>query len=41
MAIKAVAYHCGFGSAARMRLIFSQRLGVTPTQYRDSFRKET
>jgi transcriptional regulator GlxA family with amidase domain len=40
MAIKAVAYHCGFASAARMRLIFSQRLGVTPTQYRDSFRKE-
>lgn len=40
MAIKAVAYHCGFGSAARMRLSFSQRLGVTPTQYRDSFRKE-
>jgi transcriptional regulator GlxA family with amidase domain len=40
MVIKAVAYHCGFGSAARMRLIFSQRLGVTPTQYRDSFRKE-
>lgn len=40
MAIKAVAYHCGFGSAARMRLCFSQRLGVTPTQYRDSFRKE-
>ncbi|MEQ7917954.1 GlxA family transcriptional regulator [Xanthomonas sp. WHRI 1810A] len=25
--IKAVAYHCGFASAARMRLIFSQRLG--------------
>jgi len=40
MAIKAVAWHCGFGSAARMRLIFSQRLGVTPTQYRDSFRKK-
>lgn len=40
MVIKAVAYHCGFGSAARMRLIFTQRLGVTPTQYRDSFRKE-
>jgi len=37
MAIKAVAYHCGFGSASRMRLIFSQRLGVTPTQYRESF----
>jgi transcriptional regulator GlxA family with amidase domain len=40
MVIKAVAYHCGFGSAARMRLIFTQRLGVTPTQYRDSFRKQ-
>lgn len=40
MVIKAVAYHCGFGSAARMRLIFGQRLGVTPTQYRESFRKD-
>jgi transcriptional regulator GlxA family with amidase domain len=40
MVIKAVAYHCGFGSAARMRLTFIQRLGVTPTQYRESFRKE-
>jgi transcriptional regulator GlxA family with amidase domain len=39
MVIKAVAYHCGFASAARMRLIFSQRLGVTPTQYRERFRK--
>jgi len=37
LAIKAVAYRCGFGSASRMRLIFSQRLGVTPTQYRESF----
>ncbi len=39
MVIKAVAYHCCFGSAARMRLIFNQSLGVTPTQYRDSFRQ--
>ncbi|MFJ3484833.1 GlxA family transcriptional regulator [Pseudomonas sp. NPDC090202] len=39
MVIKAVAWHCGFASAGRMRLIFTQRLGVTPTQYRDSFRK--
>jgi transcriptional regulator GlxA family with amidase domain len=39
MVIKAVAYHCGFPSAARMRLVFTQRLGVTPTQYRDSFQK--
>lgn len=37
LAIKAVAYRCGFGSASRMRLIFSQRLGVTPTQYRERF----
>lgn len=39
MAIKAVAWHCGFGSASRMRVIFSQRLGVTPTQYRERFQK--
>ncbi|MDY7559172.1 GlxA family transcriptional regulator [Pseudomonas sp. 10B1] len=39
LAIKAVAYHCGFGSASRMRLIFSQRLGVTPTQYRERFQQ--
>jgi transcriptional regulator GlxA family with amidase domain len=35
--LKTIAYRCGFGSAARMRLIFSQRFGVTPNQYRDSF----
>lgn len=39
MAIKAVAWHCGFGSASRMRVIFSQRLGVTPTQYRERFQQ--
>ena len=38
LALKTVAWRCGFGSAARMRLVFSQRFGVTPTQYRDSFR---
>ncbi|WP_343729283.1 GlxA family transcriptional regulator [Duganella sp.] len=36
--LKTIAYRCGFGSAARMRLVFAQRFGVTPTQYRDSFR---
>ncbi|MBB5609332.1 MULTISPECIES: GlxA family transcriptional regulator [unclassified Janthinobacterium] len=36
--LKTIAYRCGFGSAARMRLVFSQRFGVTPYQYRDSFR---
>lgn len=38
LALKTIAYQCGFGSAARMRLIFAQRFGVTPNQYRDSFR---
>ena len=37
LALKTIAYRCGFGSAARMRLVFSQRFGVTPHQYRDSF----
>lgn len=35
--LKAVAYRCGFGSAARMRQVFVQRLGVTPTEYRARF----
>ncbi|SEO05494.1 Transcriptional regulator GlxA family, contains an amidase domain and an AraC-type DNA-binding HTH domain [Duganella sp. CF517] len=38
LAPKAIAYRCGFGSAARMRLVFTRRFGVTPNQYRDSFR---
>ena len=37
--LKAVAFDCGFGSADRMRIVFSTRLGVTPVQYRDSFRR--
>ena len=40
LALKTIAYRCGFGSAARMRLVFAQRFGVTPNQYRDSFRIE-
>ena len=36
--LKVVAWRCGFGSAARMRLVFVQRLGVTPTEYRGRFR---
>ena len=38
LALKTIAWRCGFGSAARMRLVFAQRFGVTPNQYRDSFR---
>lgn len=37
--LKAVAFDCGFGSADRMRIVFSSRLGVTPVQYRASFRR--
>jgi transcriptional regulator GlxA family with amidase domain len=36
--LKAVAFDCGFGTTDRMRAIFAQRLGVTPHQYRSSFR---
>jgi transcriptional regulator GlxA family with amidase domain len=38
-ALKAVAYDCGFGTADRMRIVFSERLGVTPAQYRAGFRQ--
>jgi transcriptional regulator GlxA family with amidase domain len=37
-ALKAVAYDCGFGTADRMRIVFSKRIGVTPMQYRERFR---
>lgn len=40
LALKVIAWRCGFGSAARMRLVFAQRLEVTPTQYREQFRRE-
>jgi transcriptional regulator GlxA family with amidase domain len=36
--LKAVAYDCGFGTADRMRVVFAERLGVSPAQYRASFR---
>jgi transcriptional regulator GlxA family with amidase domain len=37
-ALKTIAYDCGFGTADRMRIVFSKRLGVTPMQYRERFR---
>lgn len=36
--LKTVAYECGFGTADRMRLVFARRLGVSPNDYRASFR---
>lgn len=37
--LKAVAHDCGFGTADRMRIVFNARLGVSPAQYRASFRR--
>jgi transcriptional regulator GlxA family with amidase domain len=36
--LKAIAFDCGFGTADRMRAVFALRLGVSPAQYRLSFR---
>lgn len=38
LALKAIAYDCGFTSVDRMRLVFERRLGVSPIQYRRHFR---
>ncbi|TWB23579.1 transcriptional regulator GlxA family with amidase domain [Nitrospirillum amazonense] len=35
--LKTVAFHSGFGSANRMRLVFVKNMGMTPSQYRASF----
>ena len=37
--LKTVAHDCGFGTADRMRIVFVDRLGVSPAQYRASFRR--
>jgi transcriptional regulator GlxA family with amidase domain len=37
--LKTVAYECGFGTADRMRIVFTRCLGVSPNDYRTSFRK--
>ncbi len=38
MALKVIAYECGFSHAEHMRQVFVKRLGLTPTQYRQSCR---
>lgn len=35
--LKTVAYRSGFGSVRQMRVLFSDKLGLTPTQYRRQF----
>ena len=37
MPLKVVACRCGFGSARHMRNVFSERIGMTPSQYREQF----
>lgn len=37
--LKTIAYECGFGTADRMRIVFRQRLGVSPNDYRQSFQE--
>ena len=32
--LKTVAFHAGFGSVRYMRFLFSEKLGLNPTQYR-------
>jgi len=39
-ALKTIAYDCGFGTADRMRIVFTKRIGTTPKQYRERFRHE-
>jgi transcriptional regulator GlxA family with amidase domain len=38
LALKSVAFDCGFATPERMRGAFQRRLGVSPLQYRESFR---
>jgi transcriptional regulator GlxA family with amidase domain len=38
MALKIVAFNCGFANPDQMRNAFQRRIGVTPVQYRERFR---
>lgn len=35
--LKTVAFRAGFGSVRHMRFLFSEKLGLNPTQYRQQF----
>jgi transcriptional regulator GlxA family with amidase domain len=39
-ALKTIAYDCGFGTADRMRIVFTKRIGATPNQYRERFQHD-
>ncbi|WEK02026.1 MAG: helix-turn-helix domain-containing protein [Candidatus Sphingomonas phytovorans] len=38
LALKAVAFDCGFATPDQMRSVFQRRLGLSPLRYRESFR---
>jgi transcriptional regulator GlxA family with amidase domain len=38
LALKSVAFDCGFAGPEQMRAVFQRRLGVSPQRYRESFR---
>ena len=38
LALKAIAFSCGFASPEQMRAAFQRRLGLSPLRYRESFR---
>jgi len=40
MAIKEIAFLCGFDSADSLRRVFSQRLSITPVEYRQRFHSD-
>ncbi len=40
LAVKTIAFDCGFSGPAQMRNAFQRRINVTPQQYRASFRRE-
>jgi transcriptional regulator GlxA family with amidase domain len=35
--LKTVAFKSGFGSVRHMRFLFGEKLGLTPSQYREQF----
>jgi transcriptional regulator GlxA family with amidase domain len=39
LALKAVAFDCGFAGPEQMRAAFQRRIGISPQRYRESFRQ--
>lgn len=37
LALKAIAFDCGFGTPEQMRSVFQRRLGLSPLRYRENF----